>query len=227
MTMKTNHFLLSTLLLGLALHFTPSALAASYTASAAVGDIIPDFDENGIASTIVVSTPITKISDLQITLEISGGWNGDYYAYLRHGSSDFAVLLNQVGTSGTDLYGYGNAGFGPDSTGQPFTFSDAGTPGLHNYQAHSPQYNGTGQLTGMWQPDGDSFDSSFGGMDPNGAWTLFIADLSTVGVGTFENWSISFTGKEHGHVPDSGATFFLLAMSLSALTLALASRRLV
>jgi PEP-CTERM motif len=55
--------------------------------------------------------------------------------------------------------------------------------------------NGSGQLTGTWQPDGVNIDpqsspslfssgaqtallSSFDGSNPNGTWTLFLADLS-------------------------------------------------
>lgn len=47
-------------------------------------------------------------------------------------------------------------------------------------------------MTGTWQPDGrtnspgsvldsqppDAFLSSFNGLDPNGDWTLFVADVS-------------------------------------------------
>ena len=34
-----------------------------------------------------------------MTLNLSGGWNGDLYAYLVH-NSGFAVLLNRVGRNG-------------------------------------------------------------------------------------------------------------------------------
>jgi hypothetical protein len=36
------------------------------------------------------------ITDVNVGLQLSGGWNGDLYAYLVH-SSGFAVLLNRVG----------------------------------------------------------------------------------------------------------------------------------
>lgn len=211
--MKTRPFLLSSVVLALALQAGSSAMATLITFSSTVGQMIPDNNPNGLANTIWVSTPSTSISDVIVTLGITGGWNGDYYAYLRHGSSAFAVLLNRVGTPGNGGYGYGDTGFGADGGGQALTLSDAGTFDVHTYQAHSPLYNGSGQLTGTWQPDGSSFASSFGGMDPNGAWTLFIADLSTVGVGTLQNWSVRFTP-----VPES-STFITSAFLLLPLVL--------
>jgi subtilisin-like proprotein convertase family protein len=35
--------------------------------------------------------------------------------------------------------------------------------------------------------------SSFNGMDPNGQWTLFIADTSAGGEGTLVNWGMQIT----------------------------------
>lgn len=214
-TMKMNRVLLFGVLIGLALQAGSSAMAVSLTVSSTVGQMIRDNDPNGLADTIAVSTPINAITDVRITLDITGGWNGDYYAYLRHGALGSMVLLNRVGTPGNGGFGYADPGFGPDAGGQPFTLTDAGAFDVHNYQAHSPLYNGNGQLTGEWQPDGSSFASSFGGMDPNGDWTLFIADLSTVGVGTLQNWSMTVTGS----VPDGGATLGLLSMALLGLSL--------
>jgi hypothetical protein len=64
-------------------------------------------------------------------------------------------------------------------------------------------------LTGTWQPDGraidpqsspSSFDSasrvgfeSFDGMNPNGTWTLFLADLSMGEQSTVVSWSLAIT----------------------------------
>jgi subtilisin-like proprotein convertase family protein len=213
--MKMNRVLLFGVLTGLALQPGSPAMAVSLTVSSTVGEMIRDNDASGLADTISVSTPINSITDLRLTLEITGGWNGDYYAYLRHGALGSVVLLNRVGTPGNGGFGYANPGFGPDGGAQPFTLTDAGAYSVHNYQAHSPLYNGDGQLTGEWQPDGSSFASSFGGMDPNGDWTLFIADLSTVGVGTLRNWSMTVSGS----VPDGGATLSLLSTALLGLFL--------
>jgi subtilisin-like proprotein convertase family protein len=213
--MKMNRVLLFGMLLGLTFQAGTSAMALSFTVSTTVGQMIPDNNANGLSDTILVSTPVNSITDVRITLDITGGWNGDYYACLQHGATGFIILLDRVGTPDNGGFGYANPGFGPDSGGQQFTLADAGAFSVHNYLAHSPFFNGSGQLTGMWQPDGNSFASSFGGMDPNGDWTLFIADNSTVGVGTLQDWSMTVTGN----VPDGGSTFGLLSAALLGLSL--------
>src|SRR5262249_1201049 len=140
------------------------------------------------------------------TLQIDGGFNGDFYAYLRHGASGFAVLLNRVGQTGANPFGYADSGFN-------VTFSDFAPNGdIHTYANVTDPAGGT--LTGLWQPDGphdslssvrDGMLSSFTGLDPKGDWTLFVADLSSVGVGTLANWSLTIEGPSQS-VPDSGST---------------------
>ena len=58
---------------------------------------IPDNDLNGVAETINLgATGIQSITDVQVTLQVSDGFNGDYYAYLQHGPN-ISILLNRVG----------------------------------------------------------------------------------------------------------------------------------
>src|SRR5690242_1870037 len=59
----------------------------------------------------------TEIVDVNVLLNISGGYNGDLYGYLVH-SSGFAVLLNRTGKTGADLIGYSDAGFNITLDGQ-------------------------------------------------------------------------------------------------------------
>jgi hypothetical protein len=83
-------------------------------------------------------------------------------------------------------------------------------------------------IVGTWQPDGRAigplsaglvFDSasrslllnSFNGADPNGTWSLFIADVSSGGEGTLVNWGLSITA-----VPEP-ASGFLVIGGLAAL----------
>lgn len=116
--------------------------------------VVPDNNPSGWVDSRTVSTaPAGTINSLAVNLVISGGWNGDLYAYLGNGSG-FTVLLNHVG--GAANGGLGNAGNGFD-----VQFSDAGAGGLHTYTG-----NGSGVLTGTWQPDGAGF-ASFIGTDPN------------------------------------------------------------
>ena len=72
-------------------NFTPSG-SGVYTASASgLGQVIPDNDATGVAYALNFGATALTISDVKISLNISGGWNGDLYAYLAHGS-DYVVL---------------------------------------------------------------------------------------------------------------------------------------
>jgi hypothetical protein len=80
---------------------------------------------------------------------------------------------------------------------------------VHDYGAHSPSINGSGQLTGTWQADGRnidpnsapaSFDAAgtaglgdYNGLNPNGTWTLFFADLSGGAQSTVVSWGLDIT----------------------------------
>jgi len=86
---------------------------------------IPDNNASGLAFGFTVTTPFSSIDSVVVTLSISGGYNGDLYAYLSHGSG-FAVLLNRVGVTGTDPLGYPDSGFN-------VTLSPGGTD-IHQYR---------------------------------------------------------------------------------------------
>jgi hypothetical protein len=198
--------------------------------------IIPDGDLAGIAETISLGSSIQSITDVQLTLDIGGAsddqpFNGDYYAYLTHGTG-FAVLLNRVGVTAANPYGYADAGF-------DVTFSDSG-PDIHNYQNDGPNFNGDGQLTGIWGPDGrttsplsvldadprSAFLSSFDGESSSGAWTLFIADCDPGDFGNLDSWTLDVSGTGATQsVPDSGGAGALLF--LSGLSLVLFANRSV
>ncbi|PYI80004.1 MAG: hypothetical protein DME26_22460 [Verrucomicrobia bacterium] len=85
-----------------------TAQVASFTN--VVNTAIPDANPTGLSSTIDVSGVAGLIGDLNVYLDISGGWNGDLYAYLSFDNGGFAVLLNRVGKSGSNPTGYGDAG---------------------------------------------------------------------------------------------------------------------
>jgi hypothetical protein len=113
-----------------------------------------------------------------VSLELTGGWNGDLYAYLVH-DTGFAVLLDRVGYTGFG-YGYGTAGMDvwlTDGAG----VGDIETTLAPNSLNSSSPYSRLGYA-------GSS--ASFNGLDPNGTWTLFIADLSGGGVTTVQSWGL-------------------------------------
>lgn len=169
---------------------------------------IPDNDLSGASDTETVSSPITDITGIQVTLDISSGYNGDLYAYLTHGSTGFAVLLNRVGRTTSNNLGYANSGF-------QITFNDAAANGdIHDYGLVTNVAGGT--LTGVWQPDGRNIFptnslattprtamlGSLTNQDANGDWTLFVADVSPGSTATLDSWGVTITGTA---VPEPGA----------------------
>lgn len=193
--MKT--FTLASLWLLLA-SFAP--LQAETFTFSGLNQAVPDGDPNGLSNTQTVSTAITSIGSLTLGLDLSGGFNGDIYAYVTH-STGFTSLLNRVGRTAGDPFGYDDDGF-------QVTFSDSAANGdIHNYRSVTTPAPGF-PLTGIWQPDARTADpdmvtdasartaflSSFNGLDPNGSWTLFLADLSSGPAGgsfTLNSWSLN------------------------------------
>jgi len=170
------------------------------TSSTSVGTAIPDGNPTGVSSSTTFSGILGTITSVSVSLDITGGFNGDLYAYLVGPSGEFAVLLNRVGVTSGNSFGYGNSGFN-------ITLAD-GNPDIHTYQLSSPLYNGGGQLTGPWAPDGRNIDpqssgsafdaasnstdlSSFTDNTANGTWTLFVADMSSGGQATLTSWGLS------------------------------------
>jgi hypothetical protein len=143
----------------------------------------------------MVVPDLTEIQSVTVALNFNGGWNGDLYAYLVHGTG-FAVLLNRPGRdTGTPD--------GASSVGMTIVLDDAAASDIHTGIPMSG-----GVVTGTWQPDGRTTDpllvvaadsrtallSSFSGLDANGNWTLFVADQSAGHVATLESWSLTVTG---------------------------------
>jgi len=173
--------------------------------NSAINEAIPDNNPSGVASTMTVPTLAAAIGSVTVTLDITGGYNGDLYAYLAGPNGGFAVLLNRSGVSGSSAYGYGDSGFN-------VTFDDSGSnPDIHFYQntGYPGSLNGSGQLTGTWGSDGENLNpqsppGSFGvsptetltsfdgidGTDAGGQWTLFLADLSAGNQSTLVSWSV-------------------------------------
>jgi len=187
---------LKTTLLGFGLLLTVSAQAALFTlSSGTLNTAIPDGNVNGLQSTLTFNDAyFDNVLDVNVRLNISGGYNGDLYAYLTHGSG-FSGLLNRSGRTGANSFGYGDAGFN-------ITLDDQNGTDIHAYGG-----NGGAQLTGTWQPDArninpatvldtdarTAFLNAFNGLDANGGWTLFIADVSGGDVSTLVSWELDIT----------------------------------
>ena len=194
---------------------------------------IPDNNLGGMARSVEISgyelkAPYVVTVSMKIVGTGVGAFNGDYYAYLKHVSTDgtmtqLAVLLNRLGRS-TDLpTGYSDNGLN-------IVLADSADEDIHNYRfALSGGNNNpiTGQLTGTWQADGRNvdplavFDTSFrtttlnslGLVSPNGTWTLFVADAQAGGIGQLTDWKVTMQG-----VPEPGSAS-LVALGLATLLL--------
>ena len=179
-------------------------LAAAQTTVTNVFDnlnkAIPDGQAIGVSDTehLTFADPdFASITDLKVTLTISGGYNGDFYAYLVH-DGGFSVLLNRVGRTDSSSAGYSDAGM-------DVTFSVSGYD-IHDYQSVSVPLNGD-PLIGTWGADGRNVNpasvldtdaqtsllGAFNGTNPNGDWTLFLADLDFGDQGTLQKWGVIIT----------------------------------
>src|SRR6266513_432896 len=173
---------------------------------------IPQGSANGLSDTQSFdfqSEPFSSITDLQVTLNISGGFTGDYYAYLVH-DGGFAVLLNRAGRTSVNSVGYTDSGLN-------VTLSDSSPNDIHNYQ--SVLNPGGAVLTGTWAPDGRDMDpatvvetdnrtallGSFIGADPSGQWTLYVTSLDFGEQGKLASWGLEVKG-----VPEPSSVALLI-----------------
>ncbi len=159
------------------------AHAALYSESFTVNSAIPDGNPVGAVFTGSVSDAPggSTVGSLSVTLNITGGYNGDLYAYLVAPSGSMVVLMNQPGVTTGNPFGFSGSGFN-------VTLSDTGTDG--NIQTFSETPGGvvTGSLTAagtLANVNGSSID---------GTWTLFFADESSGGgTSVLNSWSLGIT----------------------------------
>jgi subtilisin-like proprotein convertase family protein len=190
---------------------------------------IPDANPVGVTSTLNVSGMSGSTTNITVNLDITGGFTGDLYAYLISPTGTMVVLVNRVGENSGNYFGYSDSGFN-------VTFDSASTTNIHTYQSGSYTLNGSSQLTGTWATDSrtisplsapSAFDagptgntlSAFDGYNPNGTWTLFVADLAGGGQSTLVSWGLSVVT-----VPEP-QTWTILGGGLAALILANRRRR--
>ncbi len=178
---------------------------------------VPDGSLAGVADTQVIAAPFTELTSIRLTLAITGrddfnAFNGDLYATLVH-DSGFAVLINRPGRTAANLFGYADNGLS-------VTLYDAAPDGdIHDYRdLFAGAFGDT--LFGNWAPDGRAVDpatvldtsprtaplSGFHGLNPNGSWTLFVADVETGGLALLDSWSLQLDGLNVTTVPEASTT---------------------
>ena len=182
---------------------------------------IPVGSPIGVTEQFTISGATGVVSDVSVTLNIAGGFNGNLYAYLENPEGQLAVLLNRVGVTASNPFGYSNPGF-------DITLDGNAASNIHGYGS-SYSVNGSGQVAGTWAADGRNispmsagslFDSAattsglniFVDTAASGVWTLFVADLSSGG-GTADLNDVGITVMT---APEPG-TWVLLGGGLAAL----------
>jgi hypothetical protein len=162
--------------------------------------VLPDGDAAGLMEVRNLNSAIANIASVKVKLHVVGEYNGDLYAYLRHGSG-FTVLLNRVGRSSANSFGYSDNGI--DVTFQ----AGAANGDIHLYQNVATPTAGS-PLTGLWEPDGRTADpstvanetartatlASFNGLNAAGDWTLYLADIDSGGTNMLASWELEISG---------------------------------
>jgi subtilisin-like proprotein convertase family protein len=150
---------------------------------------VPDGNPLGITSALNVSglgNILSSGDNVSMTLNISGGNNGDLYAYLSY-DGHIVTLLNRPGVTAGNPVGYTDAGFS-------VTLSGGSYGNINTYGSSSYTTSG-GQVTGTYNPaGGNTAFQGYNGMNPNGGWVLFIADMSggDPSQSVLNSWSLTF-----------------------------------
>ncbi len=158
------------------------------------GGVVPDGSLNGLASSISTGSMLPPtITSVTVSLNITGGNNGDLYVYLEH-NGQVAVLMNRVGVGSSNP-------FGSIGSGISVTFDSSSMVNIHGV--------GNGPLSGTYAPDGQLISplssasafsntggpnglNNFTGANANGTWTLFVADtVSGGGNSTLVSWGMT------------------------------------
>ncbi len=158
-TLLTSLFLLTAT-------WAPAVLTVSQTFSP--GETVPAGNPVGVSATgnFTAANTGQQVLGITVGLNISGGYNGDLYAYLVAPNGTLVTLMNQPGVS-VD-------GFGAESSGMNITLSDTGGTSIQNVTGGY----GT-SLTGTYQAAQTL--GTFGDSSANGTWQIYFANLASGG----------------------------------------------
>ena len=119
-----------------------------------------------VQSTIGVAGLHGRLVDVNVTLDIEHTWTRDLEISLEGPGGQRVLLVKQEGGSGNNF----------DGT----VFDDAAT---------TPVAGAAAPFRGTFRPE-ESL-SAFNDVEPNGEWTLHVADLATADGGSLNSWSLS------------------------------------
>jgi subtilisin-like proprotein convertase family protein len=169
-----------------------------YTASSSTSVTIPDYPGGGVGYALNFGASGLTLANITVSLNITGGYNGDLYSYLASPNGTVLVLLNRVGASGSSAYGFSTAGMN-------VTLNDSGALDIHavNIPGNGGIYRADGQngspfATSSLNANGGSatFGNTFvggGNNNPTGTWTLFFADCSPGSISILNGFTVDIT----------------------------------
>jgi len=129
-----------------------------------LAQLIMDNTRAGVGYAIQFGDSGVNIGSVSVTINTSGGYNGDLYAYVSHGGTLVQLLDPNLAVSGSGLN---------------ITLAETGSP---------LPTGGSGVLTGSYMSFGNL--SAFNGMSATGEWTVFFADLNAGDVSTLTGFNI-------------------------------------
>jgi subtilisin-like proprotein convertase family protein len=148
------------------------------------GLAIPDGSPVGVASQMVFNQNTTgnQMIDVTVGLNISGGYNGNLYAYLISPTGTLVVLMNHPGS----------APYYAPGSGMNVTLDSSASTSI---QSAPETYLQT--LTGTFAPLGSLSSIAAPGANSGtgqGTWTLFFADLTRGGGQAYlDSWTLNLT----------------------------------
>ena len=172
-----------------------SLMASTVLLGQIVNTEIPDNNGVGLVSSMPFVSGDTYVTAVEVLIETTGGWNGDLYAYLEH-NGVISVLLNRPGNTAANPTGAA-------SSGLSIRLTDTALADIHTAISDTVGV----PAVGTYQPDARNLDpdlvtdatarskplAGFNTTDPNGLWTLFIADVNGGEVAVMKSWSLAVT----------------------------------
>jgi len=159
------------------------------TSAGTVGNSGTIYDGSPVGSFFTMdlgSAGLDNLTGIQVSLNLSGGLNGNLYSYLVAPDGTVVVLLDRPGVTGSNP-------FGNTQSGLNITLANGGSTILTG--------SGSDLSTGVYAVPTANGNSlvNFGseaspGVNPNGTWTLYFADMVAGGGNeTLNGWSLDIT----------------------------------
>ena len=159
------------------------ARGALYTETfSGINMAIPDGNPVGVSLSETVSDIPggSTVGGLTVDLSVSGGYNGNLYAYLVAPNGTLVMLLNQPGATISNPFGYSGSGYN-------ITLSDTAAGSIQT----TPETPGS-VFSGTYQAAGTV--GAVSGSAADGTWTLYFADVAAGGGQPILNgWSLNIT----------------------------------